>query len=30
MEKMIEMGFTEGFKMTLKNLEEVLASFSQK
>lgn len=30
MEKMIEMGFTEGFKMTLKNLEEVLAALSQK
>ena len=26
MEKMIEMGFTEGFKMTLKNLEDLLAS----
>jgi uncharacterized protein YndB with AHSA1/START domain len=26
MEKMIEMGFTEGFKMSLKNLEDLLAS----
>ena len=26
MEKMIEMGFTEGFMMILKNLEELLAS----
>ncbi len=26
MEKMIEMGFTEGFKMSLKNLDELLAS----
>jgi uncharacterized protein YndB with AHSA1/START domain len=30
MEKMIEMGFTEGFKMSMKNLEEVLATLSQK
>jgi uncharacterized protein YndB with AHSA1/START domain len=30
MEKMIEMGFTEGFTMTLKNLEELLASLSQR
>jgi uncharacterized protein YndB with AHSA1/START domain len=29
MEKMIEMGFTEGFKMTLKNLEELLADLSK-
>jgi uncharacterized protein YndB with AHSA1/START domain len=26
MEKMIEMGFTEGFKMSMKNLENLLAS----
>lgn len=26
MEKMIEMGFTEGFKAALKNLENVLAA----
>jgi uncharacterized protein YndB with AHSA1/START domain len=26
MEKMLEMGFTEGFKMTLNNLENLLAS----
>src|SRR5688572_1512847 len=26
MEKMIEMGFTEGFKMSLKNLEDLLIS----
>ena len=30
MEKMIEMGFTEGFKMTLNNLENLLATLSQK
>jgi uncharacterized protein YndB with AHSA1/START domain len=30
MEKMIEMGFTEGFKMTMNNLENLLASLSQK
>ena len=30
MEKMIEMGFTEGFKMSMNNLENVLASLSQK
>ena len=30
MEKMIEMGFTEGFTMTLKNLENLLATLSQK
>ena len=29
MEKMIEMGFTEGFKMTLNSLEELLATLSQ-
>lgn len=28
MEKMIEMGFKEGFTMTLKNLEELLAAWS--
>jgi len=28
MEKMIEMGFTEGFKMSLRNLEVLLASLS--
>ena len=26
MEKMIEMGFTEGFKMSMNNLENLLAS----
>jgi uncharacterized protein YndB with AHSA1/START domain len=30
MEKMIEMGFTEGFKMTLNSLEDLLATLSQK
>ena len=30
MEKMIEMGFKEGFTMTMKNLEELLATLSQK
>ena len=30
MEKMIEMGFKEGFKMTLNNLEKLLATLSQK
>ena len=30
MEKMIEMGFTEGFKMSMNNLENVLAGLSQK
>lgn len=30
MEKMIEMGFTIGFTMTLKNLEELLANLSPK
>ena len=28
LEKMIEMGFTEGFKMTMKNLEELLATMT--
>ncbi len=30
LEKMIEMGFKEGFTMTMKNLEELLATLSQK
>ena len=30
MEKMIEMGFKEGFMMTLKNLEDLLATLSEK
>ncbi|MDQ6844539.1 MAG: SRPBCC domain-containing protein [Bacteroidota bacterium] len=30
MEKMIEMGFREGFTMTLNNLEKLLATLSQK
>jgi uncharacterized protein YndB with AHSA1/START domain len=30
MEKMIEMGFTEGFKMSMKNLENLLETLSQK
>lgn len=30
LEKMIEMGFTEGFKMSMKNLEDLLATLSQK
>ena len=30
MEKMIEMGFTEGFKMSMNNLENVLATLSGK
>jgi uncharacterized protein YndB with AHSA1/START domain len=30
MEKMIEMGFTEGFKMSMKNLENLLATLSKK
>lgn len=30
MEKMIEMGFTEGFKMSMSNLENVLATLSGK
>ena len=29
MEKMIEMGFTEGFKMSMKNLENLLATLMQ-
>ena len=29
MEKMIEMGFTEGFKMSMVNLENLLSSLSQ-
>jgi uncharacterized protein YndB with AHSA1/START domain len=29
MEKMIEMGFTEGFKMSMSNLENLLATLSQ-
>jgi uncharacterized protein YndB with AHSA1/START domain len=29
MEKMIEMGFSEGFKMTLNNLEELLTKLSE-
>ncbi|MCO4293040.1 SRPBCC domain-containing protein [Solitalea sp. MAHUQ-68] len=29
MEKMIEMGFTEGFKMSMNNLENLLATLSQ-
>lgn len=29
MEKMIEMGFVEGFKMTIDNLENMLATLSQ-
>lgn len=29
MEKMIEMGFSEGFKMTLNSLEDLLANLSQ-
>ena len=29
MEKVLEMGFTEGFKMTMKNLEDLLANLSQ-
>lgn len=29
MEKMIEMGFTEGFKMSMKNLENLLETLSQ-
>jgi uncharacterized protein YndB with AHSA1/START domain len=29
MEKMIEMGFTEGFKMSMKNLENLLATLSR-
>ncbi len=30
MEKMIEMGFVEGFKMTINNLEELLTTVSKK
>ena len=30
MEKMIEMGFTEGFRMSLNNLENLLTTLSQK
>jgi uncharacterized protein YndB with AHSA1/START domain len=30
MEKMLEMGFTEGFTMTLKSLEELLATLSKR
>ena len=30
MEKMIEMGFKEGYAITMKNLEELLATLSQK
>jgi uncharacterized protein YndB with AHSA1/START domain len=30
MEKMIEMGFKEGFTMTMKNLEDLLMTLSQK
>jgi hypothetical protein len=30
MEKMIEMGFKEGFMMTLKSLEDLLATLSGK
>lgn len=30
MEKMIEMGFTEGFKMSMKSLEDLLATLSGK
>jgi uncharacterized protein YndB with AHSA1/START domain len=30
MEKMIEMGFSEGFKMTLNSLEDLLTELSQK
>jgi len=30
MEKMIEMGFTEGFKMSMNNLENLLTSLSQR
>ncbi len=29
LQKMIEMGFTEGFKMSMKNLENLLATLSQ-
>jgi hypothetical protein len=30
MERMIEMGFKEGYTATLKNLEELLATLSKK
>jgi len=30
MERMIEMGFTEGFKMSMNNLENLLATLSQR
>ena len=30
LEKMIEMGFKEGFAMSMKHLEELLANLSQK
>ncbi|MCW3071192.1 MAG: Activator of Hsp90 ATPase 1 family protein [Bacteroidetes bacterium] len=30
LEKMIEMGFTEGFKMSMENLENLLAALSQR
>ena len=30
LEKMIEMGFKEGYAMSMKNLEELLATLSQK
>jgi hypothetical protein len=30
MEKLIEMGFSEGFKMTLNYLEDLLAELSQR
>ena len=30
MEKLIEMGFTEGFKMSMSNLENLLATLSGK
>lgn len=30
MEKMIEMGFTEGFKMSMRNLENLLETLSQR
>ena len=30
LEKMIEMGFTEGFKMSMRNLESLLATFTRR
>ena len=30
MEKLIEMGFTEGYKASMKNLENLLATLSQR